>query len=89
MFFLMLTLNYDIFKNVCMDVINRHVPLKRKYIRANHADYIDKELSQTIKKLSKLRNDYLKYRSEKNRSTYKKQRNICVFQILIILITLT
>ena len=30
-----LTLNYDIFKNVCMDVINKHVPLKRKYIRTN------------------------------------------------------
>ena len=72
-----------------MDVINIHVPLKRKYIRANHVDCIDKELSQTIKKHSKLRNDYLKYRSDKNRSTYKKQRNFCVFQILIILITLT
>ena len=72
-----------------MDVINIHVPLKRKYIRANHVDCIDKELSQTIKKQSKLRNDYLKYRSDKNRSTYKKQRNFCVFQILIILITLT
>ena len=33
-----LTLNYDIFKNVCMDAINKHVPLKMRYIRANHAD---------------------------------------------------
>ena len=23
-----LTLNYDLFKNVCMDVINKHAPLK-------------------------------------------------------------
>ena len=30
-----LTLNYDIFKNVCMDTLNKHVPLKRKYTRAN------------------------------------------------------
>ena len=52
-----LTLNYDIFKNACMDVINKHAPLKRKYIRANDAEYMDKELSQAIMKRSKLRND--------------------------------
>ena len=63
-----LTLNYDIFKNVCMDAINKHEPLKRKYIRTN----------QTIMKCSKLRNDYLKHRSEENRLAYKKQRNFCV-----------
>ena len=73
-----LTLNYDIFKNVCMDAINKHAPLKRKYIRANHAKYVDKELRQAIMKRSKLRNYYLKHRGEKNRLVYKKQRNFCV-----------
>ena len=73
-----LTLNYDIFKNVCMDAINKHAPLKRKYIRANHAEYMDKELRQAIMKRSKLRNYYLKHRSEKNRLAYKKQRNFFV-----------
>ena len=47
-----LTLNYDIFKNVCMDAINKHAPLKRKYIRANHVEYMYKELSQAIMKRS-------------------------------------
>ena len=73
-----LTLNYDIFKSVCMDAISKHKPLKRKYMRANHAQYMDKELSQAIMKRSKLRNDYLKHRSEENRLAYKKQRNFCV-----------
>ena len=73
-----LILNYDIFKNVCMDAINKHPPLKRKYIRANHAEYMDKELRQAIMKGSKLRNDYLKHRSEENRLTNKNQRNFCV-----------
>ena len=50
-----LTLNYDIFKNVCMDAINKHAPLKGKYIRANQAEYMDKELSEAIMKHSKLR----------------------------------
>ena len=74
----LLTLNYDIFKNVCMDAINKYAPLKRKYIRVNHAEYMDKELRQAIMKRSKLRNDYLKHRSEENRLAYKKQSNFGV-----------
>ena len=61
-----------------MDVVNKHAPLKRKYIRANHAEYMDKEFSQAIMKHLKLRDDYLKHRSEENRLAYKNQRNVCV-----------
>ena len=70
-----LTLNYDIFENVCLDVVNKHVPLKKKYIRPNHVEYMDKELTQVIMICSKLRNICLKQRSEENRLAYKKQRN--------------
>ena len=50
-----------------MAAINKHAPLKRKYVRANHVEYMVKELSQAMMKRSKLRNDYLKQRSEENR----------------------
>ena len=40
-----LTLNYDLLRNVCMDVVNKHAPMKRKYIMTNHAEYMDKELT--------------------------------------------
>ena len=73
-----LTLNYDIFKNICMDIVNKHAPLKRKFIRANHAEYMDKELSQAIMKHSKLRNVYVNHRREENRLAYKKQHNFGV-----------
>ena len=61
-----------------MDVVNKHAPLKRKFIRANHAKYMDKELIQAIMKRSKLQNVYLKHRSEENRLALKKQRNFFV-----------
>ena len=73
-----LTLNSDIFKNVYMDVVNKNAPLKRKYIRENHAEYMDKELIQAIMKRLKLQNVYLKPRSEENRLSSKKQRNFSV-----------
>ena len=60
-----------------MDVVKKHAPLKRNYISANHAEYIDKELSQAIMKRSKLRNVFLKHRIEVDRLAYKKQRNFC------------
>ena len=61
-----------------MGATNKHAPLKRKYIRANHAEYMDKELNQAIMKRSKLPNVYLKHRSEENRLAYKNQHNFCV-----------
>ena len=54
-----------------MGATNKHAPLKRKYTRANHAEYMDKELNQAIMKRSKLPNVYLKHRSEENRLAYK------------------
>ena len=36
-----------------------------------------------IMKRSKLRNDYLKHRSEENKLAYKKQRNFCVTSMSI------
>ena len=52
--------------------------LKRKCLSANHSNFIIKELSKAIMQKAKLRNLYLKVRSDENRIRYKKQRNICV-----------
>ena len=40
--------------------------------------YIKKDPFKAIKKKSKLRNNYLKNKSDANRMLYKKQRNYCV-----------
>ena len=56
----------------------KNVHLKRKYIKAKHAEYMDKELNEAIMKCLKLQNIYLKHRSEENRLAYKKQFNFCV-----------
>ena len=72
------TMDYKDFKDTIIDSLNKHAPLKRKYLRANHSNFITKELSKAIMQRSKLRNLYLKVRSDENRIRYKKQRNICV-----------
>ena len=47
---------------------------KEKYLRANHANFMTKQLRKAIMKRSKLHNDFLKDRKDALQSTNRKQR---------------
>ena len=47
---------------------------KEKYLRANHAKFMTKQLKKAIMKRSKLRNDFLKDRKDGLQSANRKQR---------------
>ena len=51
---------------------------KKKYIRANQATFMAKEINREIMTRSRLRNNFLRSRSEENKKAYKEQRNLCV-----------
>ena len=57
---------------------NKHAPLKKKYVRGNHSPFVNKSLSKAIMVRTRLRNIFLKNRSEENKISYNKQRNLCV-----------
>ena len=59
-------------------ILDKHAPLKKRYVRANKQNFMDKELNQAIMVRSKLRNKYLKSKSEVDKQRYNKQRNYCV-----------
>ena len=61
-----------------MEILDKHAPLKTKYIRANDQPFVTKELRKEHMKRSRLRNKYLKNKTETNKLAYKKQRNLCV-----------
>ena len=69
---------YETFSNIFIDILNLHAPLKKKYLRANHSKFICKELNKEIMLRSKLRNKFLKDKTDEARTKYRKQRNICV-----------
>ena len=69
--------NISIFRNVFIEVLEKHAPEKQKYVRGNQANFTDSKLNHAIMLPSKLRNKFLKSRSNKDRETYKKQRNLC------------
>ena len=58
-------------------IFNKHAPIKRKYIRANEAPFMTKDLHKAIMKRSKLRNNFLKSRNLSDRKNYTSRRNLC------------
>ena len=55
-----------------------HAPRKQKYARGNHMPFMNRALSKEIMTRTRLRNNFLKNRSEENKRKYSKQRNYCV-----------
>ena len=58
--------------------LNKHALIKMQYKCGNHMPFITKDHSKAIMKRSKLRNSYLKNKTDANRMLYMKQRNYCI-----------
>ena len=71
-------INYDNFKRIFLNVLQKHVPSKRKVIRGNSAPFMNKTLSKAFMHRSKLKNRFNKDPSDINLNLYKKHRNYCV-----------
>ena len=71
------TTNYELFESIFLEILNKHAPLKRKFVRANHAPYMTKPLRKAIMKRSELQSKYHKKATEENKTRYKKQKNFC------------
>ena len=53
-----------------------YAPLKKKYIRWNNSPFMNREISKEIMDRSRLRNKFLKTKSEADKKNYVKQ-NYC------------
>ena len=73
-----MSMDFEAFKRTIVDTLDKYAPLKKKYLRANHSNFVTEELSKAIMNRSRLRNQFLKNRSVESRMKYNKQRNICV-----------
>ena len=70
--------DYGAFDAVIANTLNKHAPLKKKYLRANDGPFMTKALRKAMMHRKKLRNRYVKSRTEDNLKAFKKQRNFCV-----------
>ena len=66
------------FTNTVLSILDKHALIKRKYIRANNSPFMTKELIAPITQRSKLRQKFLKERTNDCKHLYNRQRNLCI-----------
>ena len=66
------------FQSKFLYLLGKHAPVKKRYIRAKQKTFMYKERNQAIMVRSKLRNKFLKLKTEENGLAYAKQHNCCV-----------
>ena len=72
------SIEYQHSLNIFIEILNKHAPMKIKYLRANQGKFMTKGLHKAIMKRSRLRNKFLRDRTEMSRKEYKKQITFCV-----------
>ena len=60
------------------EAIQRHAPLKKRYVQAAQAPFMNKKINKEIMKMLRLRNKLLNRKGDIDRKTYNKRRNLCV-----------
>ena len=73
--------SYVSFEDIFLMALNKHAPLKKKKIRANHKPYVTKQLRKAMMRRSYLENKFHKDRSIENKETYKRQKTIAIDSI--------
>ena len=68
----------DASSEICTDVLDKHSPQRKQYLRPNHKPFMNNEISKGIMTRTRLQNRFLKNRSIRNRDLFRKQRNLCV-----------
>ena len=63
-------LEFDQFKAALIEAIQRHVPIKKRYVQANQAPFINKKINKKIMQRSRLRNKFLNTKSDTDRKAY-------------------
>ena len=63
---------------MCQSMLDQYAPRKQKYARGNDMPFMNKTLSKEIMKRTKLRNKFLKERTDENKKRYTSERNYCV-----------
>ena len=63
------------FLDACKKSLDYQAPRKKKYTRANQVPFLTKEINKEIMTRSRLRNKFLRCRSDVNKKAYNEQRN--------------
>ena len=60
------------------NTLDKHAPKKQRHVRANQSPFMNNKLNKAIMNRSRLRNRFLKNKTEENKKAYNRQRNYVV-----------
>ena len=60
-------LEFDLFKAVLNEAIQKHTPIKQRYVRANQPPFINKTINKNVMKRSRLKKKKLNTKSDIDR----------------------
>ena len=63
--------------NIFIKTLNKHTTTKIKYLRANQGNFMTKGLNKATMKRSRLRNTFLRDRTETSQKEHNKQIHFC------------
>ena len=66
------------FLDVCKKSLDFKLSTKKKYTRANQAPFLTNKINKEIVTRPRLRNKFIRCRSDENKKEYNEQRNCCV-----------
>ena len=70
-------MNFGEFQNTFLNILEKHAPLKKKFLRANEVPYMTKTLRKAIMDRSRFENRYFFTKSVLDKENLNKQRNYC------------
>ena len=68
--------NYKSITENFLEAIDKHAPLKKKFVRGNQAPFMNREFQKAIYTRTRLKNKYSRDSSRENELAYKKQKNL-------------
>ena len=71
------TIDYQELDKTLIEILNKHAPVKKKFVRTNQATYMTKALRKAIMRRSELETKYFKQKTNDTLKAYKKQKSYC------------
>ena len=66
------------FKSTVDNMLQKHALIKKRYVWANQASFINSKTHKEVTRRTRLRNKFIDSKSDAERIAYNKQRNYCV-----------
>ena len=71
-------ISFGTFKSTVDNILQNHAPIKKRYVRANQASFINSKIHKEVMRRTRLRNKFIDSKTDADRIAYNKQRNYCV-----------